>query len=149
MGTNRKTHSQALSRAWETLDHAALHGVSLLNPSPSELQESHRRGDRECPRARRDGAHQEEGLSINMSKAHTNSWRLKSHAQVCTGLRQALCMYTVTSSLVLLWDSWVCKCVDLWLLRLLLGSFSFICLSCSTSRWLFLFLSYCSFLLFF
>lgn len=37
-------------------------GVSVKLPPTTQLQESRRRGDRECLRARRDGAHREEGL---------------------------------------------------------------------------------------
>lgn len=102
---------------------------------PSKLREHGVQGGGQNERARGQwGRPENKSLRIKMSTAHMNSKRRDRWAQ---RLPLVLHTYIMASSLVLLWDCWVCKWVGLWLLCFLLGSFSSIDLSCLTLKWFF------------
>lgn len=57
-------------------------------------------------RTRGEGGHGgNKALQINMSKVQMNSQRWSHHSQGRTGLHQVHCVYMVSLSAVLLWDS--------------------------------------------
>lgn len=60
--------------------------------------------------------------------------------RVHMGLHHVFCIYTVSFNLVLLWDSWMWKWVDLWFLCFFFGLFNFsVGFSCPTLIWWFMF----------
>ena len=122
MGTNRDP--QPGSEKIRT--HSSKWSVSIKS-LPSELREAWRRGSRKSVRAWGYGRHQ--GNKLNMGKLiWTHKDRGNTH-RACMGLHQLLGTCIIVSSLVFLWNSWVCEQVGVWFLCLFLGSFPSVGLS--------------------
>lgn len=121
---NTVTHSQTLYREWETLNHFSIRGMCPWN---SCLWASRNSIKQEV-----DGGHEEKkALRINRNKALMNSQRRKQHRHGVQGSAFSA-VYLIRSSLMSLWDCWVCDWVDLWFLCSLLDFFPTIGLSCPT-----------------
>lgn len=118
MGRNAETCSQTLCRVRDIRTLSPEWDVSTKS-LPSWLREPHRGGGSKSLRAR-----WEQGA--RRTRPSKSTWAHRDWDNMhstCTGLHHVFCVYHMTSSLVLLWDSWVCKWVGLSFLCLLLGNF--------------------------
>lgn len=117
MGTKAETHSQTSCRVRDLGILSPKWNVSIKS-LPSERRQPCGRGSWKEHRSHRElGVNQENQVfQITISKYPVSSQRLKQPAQ---GLHHqttpGFCFYIMGSSLVFLWDSWVCEWVNEWM----------------------------------
>ena len=141
MGTNRDPQPDVVQRMRDRGTFSSKWDFSIkgfLQGSGNSMQE----GKRKSVKAREGGRHQDTRLSISTwSKLIWTHRDWGSKHRACTGLHQVLCVYIMTSSLVFLWDSWMCEWVCLWFLCLVLGSFTSVGSFCAILMYWFCFIS--------
>lgn len=128
--------NQILCKEWETSGSSALNRHSPSSPSNRCSENS---AEEEEERTLRPGGWRTSWKKVSLTHCWQTSQELTEVEAACTELSlvwyKVLYCYIITSSLGFLWDYWVFNLVDPWLVYLLIGSFTFVCLSSSPLMW--------------
>ena len=145
MGTTTEIHSQTLCKERKPITDSSKWDVSTKS-LPSELREPWEEEAEGLGRPEiKDTRTTRFFKTTEQSSYELRDWT--SNHRVYKGLCLVLCIYTTASSLVLLWDYWVCELVDLWFLYLLLGIFLIFHVSLSSPNSIWWFFSFILFIL--
>jgi len=136
---NTETHGQTIYRQGETLEHATPKWeFSVKSLFPSGLKEPWGEVERQKEYERQSMENTNRMKPSKSTEQLTSTYR-GDRSSKPRALARSSTLYAMVSSLVILWDSWTCKQVSLWLLSLFQGSFPSGCLSYPTLMYYFIF----------